>query len=252
MHPILFEVFGVPLYSYGLMMALAFVAGTWWAEKRGPRYGLPEGAFADSAVPLLLSSLLGSKLLYLIATPPDLHGTWKDLLQNLRGGFVFYGGVIAGAATAWWWCRRRKVDIRAYVDAAAPGLALAHAIGRIGCFLNGCCYGSASAHGVVFPALSDGIARHPVQLYETGVELAIALGIGFIRPPAPEHRGRIFGFYLIAYAPARFILEQFREDPRGAFMLGLSVSQWISVLAFAGGLWLAVRPVLAGPRHRSQ
>ncbi len=242
MHPILFEIAGIPLYAYGLMMACAFVAGTWWAEKRGEKYGIPKGAFADSAVPLLLSSLIGSKILYLITTPPNIHGTWGDLLQNLRGGFVFYGGVIAGAATAWWWCRKRGISILAYTDAAAPGLALAHGIGRIGCFLNGCCYGAAHAHGVVLPALGDGIPRYPVQLYETAVEFLIALSIGFIKPSKPEHRGRIFGFYLIAYAPARFILERFREDPRGGAFVGLSISQWISVLALVGGLFLAFAP----------
>lgn len=229
------------LYAYGFMVALAFALGIWISARRAPRYGLAPDLVYDSAVPVLVSGLVGSKVVYLLTVGVEPVRSLADLIGLLRGGFVYYGGVIGGGAAAWWWFSRRGVPMLSYADSIAPGMGVALALGRLGCFLNGCCYGKPVEWGLVLPALRDDLARHPVQLYETAAGLALG-GILWAIPPRPDRPGRAFGLFLVLYAPVRFVMETLRDDFRGGGIAGLvSPSQGLSVAGLAVGLWLLLR-----------
>jgi len=195
----------------------------------------------DSAIPVLAAGLIGAKVTYLFTNRAEISGDWHALISLVRGGFVFYGWVAGGVAGAVWWARRRALPLLGYCDMAAPGLAFALAIGRLGCFFNGCCYGKPVGWGLVFPSLGDGLARHPTQLYE--VAGATAIGLLLLRVPVPEpaRRGRVFAWFLIAYAALRFTDEFLRDDPRGPMPGGLSVSQWLSIVGMLLGLAMLLR-----------
>lgn len=241
MHRVLFEVGPFTLYSYGVMLAASFVAGVWLVRVRAPAYGFSADEIQAAAVPTLLAGLLGAKLLYLLAHHDDVARDWPNLLPHLRGGFVFYGGLIGGAAGAIAWLTRGRRPVLAFGDLVAPGLAVSLALGRIGCWLNGCCYGRPASWGWAVPGLGDGVPRHPVPLYETAGALGLAAILLALPPPPVERRGARLGLFAAGYAVLRFSLEVLRDDPRGPALLGLSVSQTISLLGLGVGAWLFLR-----------
>jgi phosphatidylglycerol:prolipoprotein diacylglycerol transferase len=223
------------------MVALSFIAGLWISARRAARFGSAAEAVYDSAVPVLAAGLIGAKIAYLITNGAGPVGSVADLVGILRGGFVYYGGVLGGAAGASWWLKRHGWPVLAYGDVCAPGMGFSLAVGRAGCFLNGCCYGPPAPWGIVFPGVGDGVPRVPTQLIEMAGGIAIGVWLLFVPPPVPARRGRVFGLFLAAYAIMRFGLEFLRDDPRGAPVFGLSPSQAASLLGVAIGIWLAVR-----------
>ncbi len=167
----------------------------------------------------------------------------RDCLAALKfwqGGLTFYGALLFAIPGAIWYCRRRRLDFLQVGDLAAPYLLIAQAIGRIGCFLEGCCYGAPTSGplGVHFPG--HALARHPTQLYESVIDLALAaLLLGLFRPRS-RGRGELFGWMLALYGAARATIELWRDDPRGG--LGpLSTSQILAIPAIALGVWLIAR-----------
>ncbi len=252
MHRVLLEIGPVTLYTYGLALAVSFIVGIWLCARRAEAYGFTRAQVHDSAIPVLLAGLLGAKLMYLGTNWEDVSRDWRFMLSVLRGGFVYYGGVAGGTLGAIWWLKRRRLPILAFGDVIAPGMGVALAIGRLGCWLNGCCYGTPVAWGWVLPGLGDAVSRHPVQLYEAAGSLTIGLALLFVptsgsktRPvDAPTgKRGRVFALFLISYAVLRFALEFLRDDPRGPVLAGLSVSQFFSVIGASIGLVLLFRPL---------
>lgn len=249
MHPVLIAFGPVTLYTYGLAMAVSFLVGVQVSARRAPRFGFTAEQMHDSAIPVIAAGLIGAKVVYLFTNREDVIRDWRAIISLIRGGFVFYGGVLGGVVGAVLWLRRRGYSVAGYLDMTAPGLAFSLAIGRLGCFFNGCCYGKPVAWGLVFPALADGLARHPTQLYELAA--AAVLGLALLRLPAPpaERRGRVWALFLVGYAAIRFTIEFLRDDPRGPLPLGLSVSQWLSLAgALLGAALLARRARAADSR----
>jgi len=155
-----------------------------------------------------------------------------------QGGLTFYGALLFAIPGALWYCRRKRLDFLAVGDLVAPYLMVGQGIGRIGCFLEGCCYGAPTAgpFGVRFPG--HALARHPTQLYEMAADFAIAAILLFA--VAPGRRGERLGWMLALYGAARALVELLRDDPRGG--IGpLSTSQLIAIPAIALGLWLVAR-----------
>lgn len=241
MHRVLIEIGPVTVYTYGFMLAVSFLFGVWVCGKRAPAHGFTRDQIYDSAIPVLLSGLAGAKLAYVLTSLDEVSFHWRDWLSLVRGGFVYYGGVLGGAAGAIWWARRKGFPVLAFGDACSPGMGFSLAIGRLGCWLNGCCYGRPVAWGLRVPELADGLARHPVQLYEAAGALAIGLALLKARPREPARHGATFGLFLAAYAALRFGLEFLRDDPRGPELAGLSVSQGLSGAALLAGLALVLR-----------
>ena len=167
----------------------------------------------------------------------------RDCLAALKfwqGGLTFYGGLLFAIPAAILYCRRRRLSFLTMADLSAPFLLVGQAIGRLGCFLEGCCYGGRTdgPFGVTMPGHYGRL--HPTQLYEAGVCLALAALLYFVLRLRARGRGEMFGWLLVTYGAARAALELLRDDPRGA--LGpLSTSQLIAIPAVVLGIWLVAR-----------
>jgi phosphatidylglycerol:prolipoprotein diacylglycerol transferase len=236
MHPILFEIGPFTLRSYGLMMALGFGFGIWLSSRLNRREGRSEEMIYDLSVWIMLGAILGARLLYVAVEPEQFaDGPWWDVLAVWKGGLVYYGGLLGGALSAYIWLRREKAPVWRVADCLAPGLALGQMFGRIGCYLNGCCYGYVSQRfGVVFPALAaqgDSQPHLPVELYESAYVLLLSAFLTWYMPRR-RYVGEVFVLYLLFYSIGRFILEIFRGDAeRGVLISGLlSPGQWLSLL----------------------
>ena len=249
MHPILFTLFGFPVRAYGVMAALGFLAGvgTWlWIGRRDREF--PPETATDLGVWLMLSGILGSRIAYVVANWNHYRTAPEEIVRIDQGGLIFYGGLILASLARIVFARRRRIPLWEMADYAIPGLAVGHALGRIGCFLNGCCYGrAATAHpawGVVYPACSEpgqmfpGVPLYPVQLLEAAGLLAIWAALLWAYP-RKKRAGGVFALYLLLYPPLRFVLEYLRGDPRqGGWHL--DAAQWISLVLWICGWTLVV------------
>lgn len=239
MYPKLFELGPITIYSYGVLLAAAYLLGLKFAMVRGRQRGLDESRVMDLGIYIIISALVGAKLMLLIVDFRYFTSNPAELFGLLRSGGVFYGGLILAVAVALWYLRRHRLPMWTTCDAFAPGIALGHVIGRLGCLMAGCCYGRETdvPWAIVFTnplAAANvgtplGVPLHPTQLYEAGAELLI-LGLLLLSErkgrPFP---GRTFWAYIVLYGVSRFIIEFYRGDDRG--MVGvLSTSQFISLL----------------------
>jgi phosphatidylglycerol---prolipoprotein diacylglyceryl transferase len=240
MHPILFEAGGLTIYSYGVLLAAAYLLGLQFALMRARSRGLPSQQVMDLGIWIIISALVGAKLLLLIVDFNQFTANPRDLLSLARSGGVFYGGLIAAVAVALIYLRRHHLPLWTTTDVFAPGIALGHIVGRLGCLLAGCCFGKQTSvpwaitfHDPVAMANVGtplGVPLHPTQLYEAGAEaLILAFLLLFERRGRP-FPGRTFWSYMLMYGVSRFIIEFYRGDPRGMAFDALSTSQFVSVL----------------------
>jgi phosphatidylglycerol:prolipoprotein diacylglycerol transferase len=254
MHPILVEFGTWPVYSYGVLLAAAYLAALQLAVVRGRRAGLNGAHIMDLGIYIIIAALVGAKLMLLVVDFDYFVSHPDQLLSLVRAGGVFYGGLLAALIVGLLLARRYKLPAWTTADLAAPGIALGHVIGRFGCLLAGCCYGRPTdvAWGITFtdPVAAAnvgtplGVALHPTQLYDAGAELLILVLLLATERRGRPFPGRTFWLYILLYAISRFIVEIYRGDERG-MMLGMSTSQFISVilapLAIAMLLWLRRR-----------
>src|SRR3954452_10115854 len=239
MFPRLFELGPVTVYTYGVLLAAAYLFGLKLAMVRAKARGLDANRVLDLGIYIIISALIGAKLLLLITDFKSFTSNPSELLTLARSGGVFYGGLILAVAVALVYIRRVGLPLWTTTDVFAPGIALGHVVGRFGCFFAGCCWGKPTTlpWGITFtdPFAAANVGTplnqslHPTQLYEAGAELLIlALLLGTEQKGKP-FAGRTFWLYMLLYAVTRFVIEFFRDDPRG--MVGvLSTSQFISVI----------------------
>ena len=231
-------IFGRQFGVYGFLMAFGFALALVISLPKVKKYGLKisEVFFAGSFA--IVGGLLGAKLLAIITYLPDIIKTPKLLLSFLTGGFVFYGGLIGGAAMLLLYCKIFHLSIAKYLDLFAPGAALGHAFGRVGCLISGCCHGAVTSGGFyiiyenpVGTSTPTGVPLVPVQLLEIIALVCIFVisEIIFYRTKRP---GNAALFYALSYCVARFILEFFRGDSVRGVFLGVSTSQYISFAIF--------------------
>src|SRR5215207_4098344 len=229
MYPELFRIGGFPVNTYGVLLALAFMAALFVSARLGARAGLPRERVFDLGLWMLLGGLVGSKLLLMLAEP-EYGSNWRNLLSIdfLRSGGVWYGGFLGGLLTAVFLMRRYGLPFWKATDAFAPAVALGQSIGRQGCFAAGCCWGkpTASAFGVHFTEAGheftgvpiygpDGadLYLHPTQLYES-ITMLIVFGILVLIHRKKRFDGQVLIAYGIIYSIVRFTIEFFRDDPR--------------------------------------
>jgi phosphatidylglycerol:prolipoprotein diacylglycerol transferase len=268
MHPLLLDgrALGLQfeLHTYGLAIATGFLVAILNGTRTARRLGEDAGAVRDLCFWLLVSSLVGARLLFLLTNLPayvQLCREGGDCWRALRvweGGLVFYGGFFAALGTAWWFCRHFKLRFWRIADLLAPQVAIGHFFGRLGCFAAGCCWGRetslpwAMRFGKGSVALADMQARgaldgaatqtpllHPVQLYEALGELALfcVLSLWLRRK---RYDGQILVGYLVGYALLRLLLELYRGDAARKFVVGaLSTSQAIALATLGLGIGLA-------------
>jgi phosphatidylglycerol:prolipoprotein diacylglycerol transferase len=239
MRPLLFELGQFPVYTYGVLLAAAYLTGLWLAVRRARARGLNGDRVMDLGIWIIASALIGAKLLLLVVDFDYYSSNPGELLGVFRSGGVFYGGLIAAVLVAFWYMRRARLPLWTTTDAFAPGIALGHVVGRLGCLMAGCCYGRSTTlpWGITFtnPLAAQnvgtplGIPLHPTQLYEAGAELIILVLLLATERRGRQFAGRTFWLYMLMYAVTRFIIEFFRGDPRGAVGV-LSTSQLISVI----------------------
>lgn len=232
------DLFGAKVPMYGLCMAVAMLLAVGLSCLRAKKRGADVDRLLTIALAAIVCGIIGAKLLYFIVTY-----SWDEFVNGLRangfsfiinGGLVFYGGLIGGVLGAFLGAKLVRVKLSNYSDAVVPTLPLAHAIGRLGCFCSGCCYGKVTDSwiGMCFPNSITGLAPDvrviPTQLIESGLNLI--LFVALVLFTLKKRRGFTTLFvYLIAYGVERFLLEFLRGDEiRGIFGL-FSTSQWISI-----------------------
>ncbi len=237
MHPILFQLKQLTIYSYGFFVAMAMAVSLVLAEKRAARFSVDRTMAADALFVLFISGIMGARALYVVQNFDDYAGDWWAVLRIQEGGLVWYGGLFGGILITALYLRWRGWPILKLCDFFSPIAALAHGIGRIGCFFNGCCYGlrTNSVLGVRFP--DQPYAVFPSQLFE-------ALGLFIIsaflfRFASPSRRlGQVFWVYLLLYSMLRFVLEFLRGDNSHYFFLTLP--QWMSLAFFVPVLLILI------------
>lgn len=227
MHPIIAQWGPVTLYSYGLLVALGFLAGVALARRLARRVGWDPDRIATLCVWIILAGLVGARLWYVAQYWGEFVDRPWEALFLWQGGLVFYGGWLAALAVGWGYARRQQWDGWMVADLLAPVIALAHGIGRFGCLLNGCCHGRHPGW-LIFP-------WQPTQLYEAIGLLALA---ALSAPAVGQGRsGRVFAAYLAGYGALRFLVEFWRGDDR-PFLGPLSVPQWISLALIVAACWI--------------
>ena len=250
MYPELFHIGRFPVNTYGVLLALAFLAALFVAARVGARDGLPRERVFDLGLWMLLGGLVGSKLLLMLAEPEYASNPSQLLsLDFLRSGGVWYGGFLGGLLTGVLLIRRYGLSFWKVTDAFAPGVALGQSIGREGCFAAGCCWGRPTGvpWGVEFGELAHrvtgvpvGVHLHPTQLYESFLAFFIFLFLYRLHR-RKRFDGQVIGAYAVLYGLTRFTIEFFRDDPRGDILglttlTHLSTSQLISLFVVAGGV----------------
>src|SRR5919109_5657424 len=239
MHPRLFELGPITVYTYGVLLAAAYLLGLKLAMVRAKQRGLDANRVLDLGIYIIISALVGAKLLLLVTDFQTFRNDPRELLTLARSGGVFYGGLILAVAVALWYIRRVGLPLWTTCDVFAPGIALGHVVGRFGCLFAGCCYGKPTTvpWAITFhdPFAQQNVGTplnqplHPTQLYEAGAEfLILMLLLGTERKGRP-FPGRTFWLYMLLHAVSRFIIEFFRGDERGSVGM-FSTSQFISLI----------------------
>lgn len=239
MYPELFKIGPLTVYSYGVLLAASYLLGLRLAMSRARRWGLDANRVLDLGIYIIIAALVGAKLLLLVVDFDQFRQSPWDLLTLARSGGVFYGGLILAVSVAFWYIAKHRMPFWTTCDVFAPGIALGHVTGRLGCFAAGCCYGRPTdvPWAVIFTnplAAANvgtplGIPLHPTQLYEAGAELLILVLLLATERRGRPFAGRTFWSYMFLYAISRYIIEIYRGDPRGV-LLGFSTSQFISLV----------------------
>jgi phosphatidylglycerol:prolipoprotein diacylglycerol transferase len=264
MHPTLFtiEAFGreIPYYSYGAMLAIAFLVGAALASWNGRSEGVSSERVITLSILILISAMLGGRVLHVLMADNPGGG----ILSAQNGGFAFYGGLMGGIAVSLVYCRYHQIPFLRMADTMVPSIALGQGFGRLGCLLAGCCWGRAAeaplpdwlpgVAGLQWPQSLAITFMHPDSLAQRGIavvptQIASSLScflifavLWFWVRPRKTFVGQQLASYLLMYPVLRSFWELFRGDPRGLY-LGetLSTSQLVGVPMFALGLWLLWR-----------
>jgi phosphatidylglycerol:prolipoprotein diacylglycerol transferase len=265
-HPILFSVGPVTIYSYGVLLASAYLLGLWLAVKRARSAGVDPARIMDLLIWVIIAALVGAKALLFVVDFEHFTSSWQEFTTLLRSGGVFYGGLIAAIVVCIWQLRKHRLPLWQSGDLFAPGIALGYMVGRLGCLAAGCCYGKPTqvAWAVTFTdpaaALNVGtplnVPLHPTQLYEALAGFVILIVLLALERRGRPFAGRTFWQFVLMYAVSRFVIEFYRGDDRG-MMSVFSTSQVISLvlapLSVVMLAWLgraAASPAVAAPPRR--
>lgn len=251
MHPILLNLGGIPIYTYGVLVAAGVLLSLWYGRRQAPRAGVDPDKLWNMGIYFVLVALLVAKIWlvlsawdYYLANPREIFS-----LATFQSGGTFYGGLVGGVLTILLYTHFQKMPLLPTLDTCAAALPVGHAIGRMGCFFAGCCYGKPTSEpwGVTFtnPTAAQlagtplGVHLHPTQLYEASLEF---LNFLFLMWLGKRQRfvGQIFGAYLMLYGTERGIIEFFRGDPGRSMMFHDSVSlmQLVSAALIITGAFL--------------
>lgn len=267
MLPELIEIGPLVIRSYGLVLAAGCTIGAWWFAKRAAGRSIEISRAIDMAIVVLVAGLLGARMLYVFTHWHEFSGQLWRIIWPIESdghigmhGFVFYGGILGAVPAAALMARRWKLSPLKLLNAAAPPLALGSAIGRMGCFLNGCCYGvpAEGAPGLIFPqgslagATFPEIPIHPVQLYMVADNLLITLLLLSIERRWARFDGLVIGAYFVLTGLMRGyedFLRYYESSMKLFSIAGVSVTvnHLIGVVLTAGGVLLIARSLARQP-----
>jgi phosphatidylglycerol:prolipoprotein diacylglycerol transferase len=243
---------------YGLLLVIGFLVGLWTSSRRGVRDGLRPDDVFDSGTWLIIGTIVGARALHVTTYWEEGFAgkPWWEVFMIHRGGLVFYGGLIGASAAGILYTRWKKVPLWKLADALAPGIALGYVIGRIGCLMNGCCFGrvcdlpwaiqyphdaAASLRHVADGLIAKGspsLHVHPSQIYDSLLSLGLYVGLAWWYR-RKKFDGQVFALYLIGYAITRSIVETFRGDYTAQHLYGgLTPAHLISIGIFSAGVAL--------------
>lgn len=231
MHRVIFKIGNFEIYTYGVMLVLGFLAGFVFAIRRNKNKIVSNDTMMDFSLFVLLGGVLGARLAYVLLHLKDYISHPISILNLREGGLAWHGGLIGGFITAFLFCRKKKIDLYELMDLYAPSTIVGLAIGRIGCFMNGCCIGTEtnSPWGLVFRDAGYTTPRHPTQIYELLLDLIVVfLLVSWEK--RKRFSGEIFLLMFSLYSIVRFIVEFFRFSPPR--VLGLSLAQYSSIIIF--------------------
>jgi phosphatidylglycerol:prolipoprotein diacylglycerol transferase len=242
MFPVLVRIGPITVHTYGFLIALAFLLGLWLALRQAGREGLSRDKITDIGFYALFAGIIGSRIFFIGTEWEHFSAHPLDMIKIWEGGLVFYGGVIFAAPVAAWYARKQGLLLWQTADIWAPSIAVGHAIGRLGCFCAGCCYGLPTdlPWGITFNHSETlavrGVPLHPTQLYESAAEF-LNFAVLLVIRRRKTFQGQLFWMYVLNYAVIRAVIELFRGDSERGFILpGVSVSQGISALMFITAL----------------
>jgi len=247
-HPELFRLGPLTINWYGVMLALAFLVGTWTAGRRAPLTGIAGEKIVDAGLWLILGGIIGARIFYvvsywdtLMADPLFPKAPWAEVFMVQRGGLVYYGGLIGASLACIAFTRKRNLPLWKVADVLTPSIALGYAFGRVGCLLRGCCYGRTCdlPWAIRFPEdnpyhpPTDPV--HPTQIYDSLLNLVFYLALALLYR-RKRFDGQIFATYLMGYALLRSFEELFRGDYAPAQLRGgLTPAHLVSIGIFVAG-----------------
>ena len=245
MHPVAFHLGSLPIRWYGVMMALAFLAGLWTATRRARQVNISGDVIADVTLWLMLGSIAGARFVYVTTywKSEFADQPFREIFMIQHGGLVYYGGLIGAAIAGTIYLAWKKLPVWKIADALAPSIALGSVFGRIGCLLNGCCYGRACdlPWAIHFPADHEtrGAGVHPTEIYDALLNLVLYVFLAWLFR-RKKFDGQIFSAYLVVYSVFRSLAEYFRGDyPADHIHAGLFTSaQLVSAPILLAGLVL--------------
>jgi phosphatidylglycerol:prolipoprotein diacylglycerol transferase len=266
MYPVLVQLGRLQIHAYGLLLAVSFLIGILWAMRRGEKRGIRKDDVMDAGLYIVLAAIVGSRLFYVLTHLEEFRGRWLDTVSPFQrsgeigiAGLSMLGGVVLALAAIVVFCRAKKIPILRFFDTAAPSLALGLGLTRIGCFLNGCCFGKPGTLPwcVVFPdaspagAVLPDLHLHPTQIYSSIYDfLMLAVLLLLDRRKRPD--GTLGGAFFILYGVFRILIDFVRYYETSvqfrAFGAAFTFNQLISALMVLAGAWLLLRRGKARPR----
>ncbi len=250
MFPKILDVGPITIHTYGLLLAIAFIAGIWLTSRNARKAGMNPDLIWNMGLIVIFAALVGAKILLFFSDYSYYSQNPREIfaLSTLRSSGVYYGGLLLALGASVLYLRRAKLTAWNVADLAAPGIALGQAIARLGCLSAGCCYGKPTSlpWGITFTnkyafdnvGVPLNTPLHPTQIYESAAAFVLFLYLMW-RLSRRHFTGQIILEYLAAYAVIRFVVEFFRDDERGFVLNGLlSTSQLIGILTLLGSLAL--------------
>lgn len=234
MHPVLLKIGSFKIYSYGVFVAIGFIAALWVASREVSRKGLDRETFLDMGFWVVIAAVAGARLFHVLVYWDQYWASPSEIFKLWNGGLVFYGGFLAAVAVCVYYLRRHRMPFLPVADASAIGIPLGLGFGRIGCTAAGCCYGKLTnlPWAVVYTDPASlaplGVPLHPTQIYESLAGFAI-FGTLYMTRDRFRTPGMMFWTMIILYGVIRSFLEIFRDDPRG-FLGPFSESQIVSAI----------------------
>ncbi|MBI5750318.1 MAG: prolipoprotein diacylglyceryl transferase [Nitrospinae bacterium] len=247
MHPILFKIGPITIYTYGVLIATAFFLGLTLAARQARAEGEDPQKIMDLSFYILISAIVGSRLLYIVVEYKEYISNPLRIFKVWEGGLVFYGGFIMATAVVIIYIRKHEMNLWKVGDILAPSVAIGQGVGRLGCFFAGCCYGRETdvSWAVIFKDPNTlaplDVHLHPTQLYDSANGFIIFAMLLILRK-FKKFDGQLFWTYTLLYAVGRFIVEIFRGDERGFVIESfLSTSQFIAIPLFIASLAMLIK-----------